>query len=110
MKKKNIIRKTEEFSKIINEKHRQNNKYFTVYYQPKTKEENRFGISIPKKITNAVNRNKIKRRIKAIIDSNFKNKIKKDYLIIAKKDILNTIYQEIEINLVKIINKIEGED
>ncbi len=110
MKKKNIIRKTEEFSKIINSHHRQNSKYFNIYYQLKLENENRYGISIPKKTSNAVNRNKIKRRIKSIIDNNIENKNQYDYVIIAKKEILNADYQEIEINLVKMINKIEGEE
>ncbi|MDO5568708.1 MAG: ribonuclease P protein component [bacterium] len=108
IKKINIVRKKQEFTYIIYQKQFIKNKYFTIFYQPS--EQIHFGVSVPKKVTNAVNRNKIRRQIKDIID---KNMIlipdKKDYIIIARKEILNKKYQEIKIELLNAFKKIKGE-
>ena len=61
-------------------------------------------ITIPKKTGTAVVRNKIKRRIKNIIDNN--KKIVQsgyDYVIIVKKGVLDLTYQEMERELLKLI-------
>ena len=67
MKKINIIKKNMEFSDIIKNGTKFSNDIISVYVR-KNNAHNRFGISISKKIGNAVVRNKYKRRIKDIID------------------------------------------
>ena len=64
MKKAYRVRKNEEFSRIISKKH-----YFTsatfIIYADKAKEANsRIGISVSKKLGDAVIRNKIKRQVR----------------------------------------------
>lgn len=71
MKKINIIKKEKEFTEIIHKCSYVKNSYFVIYYRENNK-YNRYGISVPKKTGKAVIRNKIKRRIKNIIDLNEK--------------------------------------
>lgn len=95
MKKINIIKKNQDFSRIM-----KNNKSFVykdyiIYIERKNQEKYHFGISVSKKLGNAVTRNKLKRQIKNIID-------KKDYqnnfncIIILRKSILDKTYQQKE--------------
>lgn len=103
MKKIEIIKSSREYTEIINLNNAKRSKYFSVYFR-KNNCDNRYGISIPKKTGTAVVRNKIKRRIKNIIDSN-KKRVQNgyDYVIIVKKGILELTYQEIEAELLKLI-------
>ncbi len=105
MKKKNIIRSKFEYTKIIkNCKYKKNN-YFIIYYS-KTDKNNRYGISVPKKIGKAYLRNKIKRRLKNIIDHNEFNIQKPyDYVIIIRKRLIELNYQEMEKSFISLINK-----
>ena len=70
----------------------------------------KFGITFTKHIGNAVTRNKLKRRIKNIIDTNPKMYNKQTtYIIIAKKTTLDLTYQELERELIYLFNKLKGE-
>ena len=68
MNKDKILRKSEDFSKIISNQVSYKNKYFSLYY----KESNNtlYGITVPKKVGKAVIRNKLKRQTKNIIRNN----------------------------------------
>ena len=107
IKKINIVKKSLDFEKIIENGKFNRNKFISIYiYDNDSK--TRFGISVSKKVGNAVVRNKIKRQIKNIIDINKKDFQKnKDYIIIIKKDIINLSYKEIEESIMNIINKNE---
>ena len=105
MKKKEIIKKSNDYTKVINKNNKLKNKYYSLFY---IKSDNTlFGISIPKKIGNAVIRNKNKRQIKNIIDNN-KNNIQNgyNYVIIIRKEILSLSYQEKEHELINLFKKI----
>lgn len=104
MKKREIVKKNQEFKEIIKNKKRFSNNLFVIYYNENKYNKKRYGISVSKKIGNAVVRNKIKRQIKNIIDKNqniFKNN--QDYIIIVRKEILNYNYNEIEISLIDLL-------
>ena len=105
MKKKNIIKSKLEYTKIIkNCKYKKNN-YFVIYYC-KTTKNNRYGISVPKKIGKAYLRNKIKRRLKNIIDHNeFDIQKPYDYVIIIRKGLIELNYQEMEKSFMSLITK-----
>ena len=105
MKKKEIIKKSNDYTKVINKNNKLKNKYYSLFY---IKSDNTlFGISIPKKIGNAVIRNKNKRQIKNIIDNN-KNNIQNgyNYVIIIRKEILSLSYQEKEQELINLFKNI----
>lgn len=106
MKKAQIIKKEKEFTDIIKNYPYKKNNYFVIYYK-KTNEHNRYGISVPKKTGKANVRNKIKRRVKSIIDNNEKEvQSHYDYVIIIRKRLIELNYQEIEYNLINLFNRI----
>lgn len=106
MKKKQIIQKSNEFTEIIHKCPYKKNNYFIIYYR-KNKEHNRFGISVPTKTGKANIRNKIKRRVKNILNQN-KNSVHSsyDYVIIIRKRLLELSFSEIEKELITLIEKI----
>ena len=106
MKKKNIIKKENEFTEIIHKCPYVKNSYFVIYFR-ENNEFNRYGISVPKKTGKANVRNKIKRRIKNIIDLNEKDIHNSyDYVIIIRKRLIELSYIEIERSLLSLINRI----
>ncbi len=104
MKKINIVKKNEEFKKVLNNRKTIGNKYIVIYYKENELNRNRYGISVSKKIGNAVIRNKIKRQVKNIIDKN-ENLFKKyqDYIIIMKKPFLDLTFKEKENSIIKLL-------
>jgi len=106
MKKKDIIKSSREYTEIIKKCKYIKNKYFIIYFR-ENNTHNRYGISVPTKTGKANVRNKIKRRIKNIIDIN-KISIQKsfDYVIIIRKGLVELSYKEIEISLLDLLKKI----
>ena len=74
MKKWEIVKNTWEFENIIKTGKCIKNKYYVIHYKNNNLSHNRYGISVSKKLGNAVFRNKYKRKIRAIID-NYKKKL-----------------------------------
>lgn len=107
MKKKNIIKSKLEYTEIIKKCKYLKNNYFIIYYRENNKNINRYGISVPKKTGKAVVRNKIKRRLKNIIDNNeFDIQKCYDYVIIIRKRLIELNYQEMEDSFINLIRKI----
>lgn len=106
MKKIDIIKSSDEYTEIINNGKTRKNKYYSLFYR-NSNNNNRYGITIPKKLGIAVLRNKTKRRVKNIIDKN-KNTIQNgyDYVIIVKKGILELTYLDMEKELLKLMKSI----
>ena len=110
MKKANIVKKSEDFNRIIKKRTGKSNNYFIINQEDNKENIVKFGITFSKNIGNAVTRNKIKRRIKSILDNNKKiYNTDKTYIIIAKKEILSLKYNEMEKELINLFNKIKGE-
>ena len=103
------LSKNEEFKTLL-KKNKTSNKYVTIFFgYLKNKSKNKLHISFvaKKKIGNAVKRNKIKRRLRNIMNDAFKKisiKMSYSYLVIAKPTMLNnefnnikeTLFQEFE--------------
>ena len=105
MNKEKILRKSEEFSKIISYQQKYKNKYFSLYY--KESDTTLFGITVPKKVGKAVYRNKLKRRVKNIISNN-ENYIQSNYnyVIIIKEPSLELDYEGLEKKLLELMKKV----
>lgn len=106
MKKINIIKKNEDFDRIIKNNKSFKYKDYIVYVEKNSNIKiHKFGISVSKKIINAVGRNKLKRQIKDIIDkNNYQNNF--NCIIILRKGILNKTYLEMSNDLNECLKKL----
>lgn len=96
MKKLYVVKKSSEFEKIIKTGQLTKNKSFIIYYRDNNLKYSRFGISVGKKLGNAVFRNKYKRKIREIINSSKKLYINnRDYIIILRGMKKDKEYQEL---------------
>ena len=109
MKKEEVVKNNREFDYIIKKGQHKKNNEFVIYYIDNEKEYDRFGISVSKKIGNAVKRNYYKRIIRNMCDKskNLYSK-RKDYIIIMRKGLTilsyNDAYQSMKSLLEKINN------
>ena len=105
MKKINILKNSRDFDRIIKKNKPYKFKDYIIYIERDTKDIYKFGLSVGKKIGNAVNRNKVKRQLKSIIDQ-------KDYqnnfncIIIVGKGINERSFEEKEKNLFIALNNL----
>ena len=113
MKSKIIaLSRNQDFKDLINGK-KITNKYVTIFFgKLKNKNFKKLNISFvtKKKIGNAVKRNKIKRRLKNIINLAVKKisvKFEYSYLVIAKPTMLNNDYTNIKETLFQDLKKIK---
>lgn len=105
MKKINIIKSNEEYTRMIKTINPYKYQDFVVYLENIDEEIYHFGFSIGKKIGNAVTRNKIRRQIKSILDKkNYQNKF--NCIIMVRKSILDKSFVDMEITLFEILDKI----
>ena len=106
------LSKNDEFKDLIY-KNKLSNKYVTIFFGTlKNKDNKKLNISFvtKKKIGNAVKRNKIKRRLKNIMNEATKKLIIRynySYLIIAKSTMLNGDYTNIKELIFQSFNKIK---
>ena len=106
------LSKNEEFKKLLKKK-KITNKYVTIFFgQLNNKNNKRLNISFitKKKLGNAVKRNKIKRRLRNIMNDAFKEiliQLDYSYLVIAKPTMLNNKYTIIKETIFKEFKKIK---
>ena len=95
------LSKNEEFKNLLKQK-KISNKYVSIFFgKLSNKDKKRLNISFvtKKKIGNAVKRNKIKRRLRNIMNDAIKNikiNFNYSYLLIARKTVLEDAYKEIK--------------
>ena len=105
------LSKNEEFKNLLKQK-KISNKYVTIFFgNLANKDNNKLNISFvtKKKIGNAVKRNKIKRRLRNIVNEAVKKislKFNYSYLVIAKPTMLNSEYANIKETLFQSFKKI----
>lgn len=98
MKKINILKDSRDFDRIIKNNKPYIYKDYIIYIERDTNNYYKFGISTGKKLGSAVNRNKIKRQIKSIIDQNdYQNNF--NCIIIVGKGINERTFEERKNNL-----------
>ena len=106
------LSKNDEFKNLLKQK-KVSNKYVTIFFGNLiNKNKNKLNISFvtKKKIGNAVKRNKIKRRLKNIVNDavkKFSLEFDYSYLVIAKPTMLNNEYTIIKETLFLDLNKIQ---
>ncbi len=112
MKKINIIKESRDFDRIIHQNKPYKYKDYIIYIEYNNENIYKFGLSVGKKIGNAVTRNKVKRQLKNIIDKNiYKNGF--NCIIIVGKGILERTFEEMTTNFniaIKNLNIIKEEN
>ena len=105
MRKLYIVKTNQQFDDIITNGKCYKNKYFVIYNKDNNLKYDRFGISVTKKLGNAVFRNKYKRIIRSILDNYKKLYINnKDYIIILRKDAIACDYELLTNELFSLLN------
>lgn len=106
MKKKNIVKNNRDFNRIIQNNKPYKYKDYIIYMERIDENSYHFGISVSKKLGNAVIRNKLKRQVRSIIS-------KKDYqnnfncIIILGRGILERNFQQMEENLLEALKNLD---
>ena len=105
------LSKNEEFKTLLKQK-KISNKYITIFFgKLKNKNKTKLNISFvtKKKIGNSVKRNKIKRRLRNIVNDAVKNinlRFSYSYLVIAKPTMINNEYIIIKETIFRDLEKI----
>ena len=105
------LSKNEEFKKLINKK-KISNRYVTIFFgflDNKNKKRLNISFVTKKKIGNAVKRNKIKRRLRNIMNEAIKKisiKLQYSYLVIAKPTMLSNEFNNIKETLLQEFERI----
>ena len=103
MKKNFRVKREKDFKAIFKEGTSFANRKFVVYQLENQKKHFRVGLSVSKKLGNAVTRNQIKRRIRHIIQ-NAKGSLEEniDFVVIARKWVETLGYADMEQNLLHV--------
>lgn len=95
MKVINRIKNSDDFALVIKKGHAKRNNSYTIHYLSNSLEYVRVGISVSKKIGNAVTRNHVKRQIRSMCHNLLDfNGLSLDIVIIARKDYLSKSFGE----------------
>ena len=98
MKKKNILKECRDFNRIIQNSKPFKYKDYFIYLERCNNNDYKFGLSVGKKVGNAVTRNKVKRQLRNIIDQKvYQNNF--NCIIIVSKSVLNKTFDEMKSNL-----------
>ena len=94
MRKTYIVKEAKDFENIIKKGKCRKNQSFVIHFKKNNLPYDKYGISVSKKLGNAVFRNKYKRKIRSIID----------YIIILRRGGVEKSFQDLErdfLNLMK---------
>ena len=97
MKKIEMIKDQKLFNNIIRKGKFKKNNFFVIYSEINNLDNIKFGIAVSRKYGHAVDRNRIKRQTRAIIDNN-RNLFQKNfnYIIMVRKSCLDAEYSILE--------------
>lgn len=104
MKKSFRVKREKDFNAIFTDGTSFANRKFVVYQLENQKSHFRVGLSVSKKLGNAVTRNQIKRRIRHILLSVREHLADNvDFVVIARKGVEGLDYAEMEKNLLHVL-------
>lgn len=110
MNKKNRIKKNEDFSRVFREGTSTANRQFVIYTLRKEDQQQfRIGLSVSKKLGNAVVRNHIKRYIRqALHELSNDLQVEMDYVVIARKPCTELPFNEFKKSLIHVLKRAEA--
>ena len=104
MKKRFRVKKEKDFNAIFKEGKSFANRKFVIYRLENDEQHFRVGLSVSKKLGNAVTRNQIKRRIRHILIEHKDQLVENvDFVVIARKGVEILDYAEMEKNLLHVL-------
>ena len=103
MKKTYRVKSDKDFQAIFSKGSSFANRTFGLYHLEKNQSHYRVGLSVSKKLGNAVTRNSIKRKIRHVIMELSPNLINQDFVIIARKGVEELDYHEVKKNLLHVL-------
>ena len=104
MKKSFRVKREKDFKAIFKDGTSFANRKFVVYQLEPQQNHFRVGLSVSKKLGNAVTRNQIKRRIRHILQSVKGSLVEHvDFVVIARKGVETLEYAEMEKNLLHVL-------
>lgn len=114
MKKAYRIKKEQEFQKVFKEGTSTANRQLVLYVYPKAEQVHfRVGLSVGKKIGNAVKRNRVKRFLRqALLELEAHIRPDVDFLLIARQDIYGKTFAQVKqsvIHVMKLANLFHDE-
>jgi len=103
------IKKNDDFQKVYKQGKSVANKQFIIYrFNNQENEHFRLGISVSKKIGNAVTRNRIKRAIRESFTRHKQDIIKDDFIVIARNPSKDMTVEEIHKSLEHVMKIAKG--
>lgn len=106
MKKKYVVKHSRDFENIIQNGKCKKNRSFIIHHKPNDLPFDKYGISVSKKLGNAVFRNKYKRIIRNIVDNYKKNYINnEDYIIILRRGGVDKSFKDLEKEFSDLMNQ-----
>lgn len=104
MRKSFRVKREKDFKAIFKDGTSFANRKFVVYQLENQQNHFRVGLSVSKKLGNAVTRNQIKRRIRHILQSVKGSLVEHvDFVVIARKGVETLEYAEMEKNLLHVL-------
>ncbi|MGT2865538.1 ribonuclease P protein component [Streptococcus fryi] len=103
MKKSYRVKRDKDFQAIFEKGTSVANRRFVVYSLEKVQPHYRVGLSVSKKLGNAVTRNAIKRKIRHCLMALGDDLVACDFVVIARKGVETLDYQDIKTNLIHVL-------
>ncbi|XJS10648.1 ribonuclease P protein component [Aerococcaceae bacterium WGS1372] len=106
MRKDYRVKKEHEFQRVFHEGESVANRQLVLYVYPKVEQAHfRVGLSVGKKIGNAVERNQVKRYLRqALHELEPAIKPDMDFLLIARKDIQTKTFHQVKSSIIHVMN------
>jgi len=106
MKVKNRVKRYDEFQKVINFGEQVRSKSLVMYFLKNDLNYARVGISIPKKSGIAVKRNKIKRQIRAILQTELNLDLSYDLIFISRREYDVSNFMQTKLDIQELLTKV----
>jgi ribonuclease P protein component len=106
MKKENRLSKNTDFQRIIESKKQFTSNTLVLYYEFKNQHSVKIGISVSKKLGNAVFRNRTRREIRRVLDKHLKLEMNYNLVLIVRKKFINLTSDNKEKEIAYILNKL----